>query len=298
MKIMFVYWGYCDSGKDHIKNYAIHNDKTVLIWHEGRKSIQKIYTTVHHQGVYWRDETVRRIIYHYIDGFRKCEKKANSIYTKIPYKHTSSSINPNNSRSNYYHSNYYQLKKNRNYSKDDIKKYSQIEYINTNLYYDIISSYIKQICEDIPREAHDYGEIFKDVDLVSFVPPEYVIEDNVELLKSSINIVPYKSNILDCIISKLDLYTGVDDLLEVYNTDKNIIWNYLDEYNKEQDNVIDLLKKYNIPYQMFDLDTDSYKDTFGWEIELPRDYSHRKDSWQDNERYDMIQDIAKEYVQR
>ena len=295
---MFLYWGYSDSGKDHIKNYAIHNDKTVLIWQEGRKSITKIYTTVHHQGTSWRDETVRRIIYHYIDGFRKCEKKIDKIFQYIPYQHHTSSINPNFSKSNYYHSNYYQLKDKRNYSKEDIKKYTQIEYINSNIYYDIIAKYIRQICEDIPREMLDYDEIFKDVDLVSFVPPEYVIEDNLELLKSSINIVPYKSNILDCIISKLDLYTGAEDLLEVYNSDKKKIWHYLDEYCKELDDVIDLLKKYNIPYQMFDLDTDSYKDTFGWEIELPRDYSHRKDSWQDNERYDMVQDIAKEYVQR
>ena len=295
---MYVYWGGTDLGKAHIKQYAQHNDKTVLIWHKGRRGIVKIYSTVHYQTIYWRDETIRKIIYHYIDGFRKCEKKTNSIYQHIPYKHTTSSINPDISKSEYYHSNYYKLKNKRNYSKDDIEKYSQIEYINTNIYYDIISKYIKQICEDIPREMLDYDEIFKDVDLVSFIPPEHVIEDNIKLFQSCINVVPYKSNILDCIVSKLDLYTGADDLLEVYKTNKNIVWNYLDGYNKEQENVIDLLKKYNIPYQMFDLDTDSYKDTFGWEIELPRDHSHRKDSWQNSDRYDMILDIAKEYVQK
>ena len=30
-----------------------------------------------------------------------------------------------------------------------------------------------------------------------------------------------------------------DDLLEAYNSDKNIVWNYLDEYDRQQDNVID-----------------------------------------------------------
>ena len=173
---MFVYWGYSDSGKDHIKNYAQHNDKTVLIWHKARKYIKKIYSTVHYQGVYWRDETFRKVIYHYIDGFRKCEKKTNLIYHHMQFKTNKSSMNPNNSRSSYY-----QAKRKRNYSKDDIKKYSQIEYINTNLYYDIIKLY-NEVGEVFTREMLDYDEIFKDVDLISVTPPEYVIEDNIECL--------------------------------------------------------------------------------------------------------------------
>ena len=67
------------------------------------------------------------------------------------------------------------MKRKRNYSKDDITKYSQIEYINTNLYHDIITRYINEIGEVIPREVLDYEEIFKDVDLVSKIPPEFVI---------------------------------------------------------------------------------------------------------------------------
>ena len=298
---MFVYWGGHDSGKKHMKQYAIHNDKTVLIWHQGNtgeiiwgnptKNITKIYTTVHYQGVHWRDETHRKIVYHYNNGFRKCEKKTNSIYQHIPSKHKKSSINSIDDSTTYY-----ELKRKRNYTKDEIKKYSQIEYINTNLYFDML----KYIDEDIPRKMFDYDEIFKDVDLVTLPPPEYVIQDNVRLFQSSINVIPYKSNRLDSIISKLDnfLSSRDNDLLETYNSDKNILWNYLDEYKRQQDNVIDFLKKYERPYLMFDLDTDSYKDTFGWEIELPRDYTHRKNSWKDNERYAMIQDIAKEYLQR
>ena len=299
---MFVYWGGNDGGKSHMKHYAIHNDKTQLLWNRRNKKIQKAYSTVHYQGVYWRDETNSKIIYHNIDGFRKCKRKTNSIYHHIHFKTDKSSMNSKTSRSNYY-----QGSRKRNYSKDDIKKYTQIEYINTNLYYDIISKYINEIGEVIPREMLDYEDIFKDVDLVSAIP-EYVIEDNIELFQSSIHIIPYKSNRLDSMISKLDLYASAflerfederdADLLEAYNSDKNIIWNYLDEYDRQQNNIIDLLKKYNISYQMFDLDSDSYKDVFGWEIELPRDYTHRKESWKDNERYAMIQDIAKEYVQR
>ena len=213
----------------------------------------------------------------------------------MQFKTNKSSMNPKNSRSSYY-----EVKRKRNYSKDDITKYSQIEYINTNLYHDIITRYINEIGEVIPREVLDYEEIFKDVDLVSKIPPEFVIQDNVALFQSSINIIPYKSNILDSIMSKLDIFESheSDDLLKAYNSDKNVIWNYLDDYDKNQERIIDLLKKYNIPYQMFDLDHDSYKDTFGWEIELPRDYTHRKYSWQKNDTYAIMENIAKEYVQR
>ena len=282
---MYVYWGGSDSGKAHIKHYAIQNNKTQLFWHEKNKKILKTYSDVHYQTDYWRDETVRKIIYHYIDGFRKCEKKSDSIYHHTHYE---------------YKNNYIKLKRKRNYSKDDIRKYSQIEYINTNLYHDIITRYINEIGEVIPREMLDYEEIFKDVDLVSKIPPEFVIQDNVALFQSSINIIPYKSNILDSIMSKLDLFENheSDDLLKAYNSDKNVIWNYLDDYDKNQERIIDLLKKYDIPYQMFDLDHDSYKDTFGWEIELPRDYTHRKYSWQKNDTYAIMENIAKEYVQR
>ena len=166
---MYVYWGGSDSGKAHMKHYAIHNDKTQLLWNKANKRITKIYNTVHYQGVYWRDETNRKIIYHNIDGFRKCEKKTNSIYHHMQFKTNKSSMNPKNSRSSYY-----QVKRKRNYSKDDIKKYSQIEYINTNLYYDIIKNFIDKIGEEIPREMLVYDEIFKDVDLVSLRPPPHV----------------------------------------------------------------------------------------------------------------------------
>ena len=305
---MFVYWGGHDGGKAHMKQYAILNNKTHLLWlirtNSMTKNIIKIYSTVHYHGIYWRDQTTRKIIYHNINGFRKCEKTEDSIYHFLPFKHNKSSMVQKDDRTTFY-----QLKRKRNYTQDEIKKYSQIKYINTNLYFDIIKFFIDKIGEEIPREMLVYDEIFKDVDLVTLPPPEHVVQDNVQLFQSSINIVPYKSNVLDSIISKLDLFESAfrenpfedqrdDDLLEAYNSDKNIVWNYLDKYKREQDNVIRLLKKHDIPYIMFDLDTDSYKDTFGWEIELPRDYSHRKNSWQDSHRYAIIHDIAKEYVSR
>ena len=296
---MYVYWGGVDSGKAHLKHYAMLNNKTNLLWDLIGKYIKKIYTTTHHYESNWRDETIHRIIYHNINGLRKCEKKENRVYQYESYSHKNSAIDPNAA----FHG--IRGNKRKGYSVDDINKYTQIEYINTNIYFDIISKHVNQICQDMDRKILDYDEIFKDVDLLTFIPPKYVIQDNINLFQSAINIVPYKSNKIDSIISKLDGFADYQphleynlDLLEVYNTDKNRVWYWLDEFNRQKDDVIELLKKYEIPYIMFDLDTDSYKDVFGWDIELPRNHTHRKSSWQNNERYAMIQDIAKEYVQR
>ena len=48
---------------------------------------------------------------------------------------------------------------------------------------------------------------------------------------------------------------------------------------------------------MFDLDTDSYPDTFGWQVDVDRKFTHRGDrgGW-DCENYDRVAEIAKEYI--
>ena len=84
---MYVYWGGVDSGKAHLKHYAMLNNKTNLLWDLIGKYIKKIYTTTHHYESNWRDETIHRIIYHNINGLRKCEKKENRIYQFETYAH-------------------------------------------------------------------------------------------------------------------------------------------------------------------------------------------------------------------
>ena len=117
------------------------------------------------------------------------------------------------------------------------------------------------------------------------------------MLRNSVNIIPYKSNHLDSVISKLDHFksqTG-DDLFEVYEQNKNLVWRWLDSFQKEMDGIEDKLKQRNIPYRMFDLDTDSYPDTFGWQVDVDRKFSHRGEAWK-HENYDRIEEIANEYI--
>ncbi len=129
-----------------------------------------------------------------------------------------------------------------------------------------------------------------------------VITHNILLFQSTNNIIPYKSNLLDSVISKLDKFGGQrkeefgNELLEVYGTDKKRIWNFLDCYLQDIDNTIELCKSNNIPYVMFNLDEDSYENTFGWGKMEYRDISHHKKVWHNEEKYDILENMAKEYL--
>ena len=292
---MFVYWGSNDSGKAHLKHYAKLNNKTVLMWWPNE--IHKVKTTTHINEWSWADETVHRIKYHDLDGFRKCEKTENQIWINTflfeGYAATiNSTINPTIKKGNY-------SKHKKIYTKEQIKKYTQKEYINTSVYFDIISTcnraYGDGICKPLTHDTlkNHYDEILEDVDVIIFTLPDWAIDDLEDVLRESVNIIPYKSNQLDSAISKLDHFNNVEkaNLFEVYKTDKNRVWRYLDWYREEVDNTIDKLSQHNLPYTLFDLDTDSYPETFGWEVDVDRKFSHRGVAW-NHENYNRVKEIA------
>ena len=295
---MFVYWGSNDSGKAHLKHYAKLNNKTSLLWMQNE--IRKIKTITHINEIWWTDETIHRTLYHDLDGFRKCEKIENRIWRHHDHSHNISTINPIRTQ---------KVKSNKKtYSWGQLQKYTQKEYVQTNVYFDIISSYNKvfgdSICKPLTHDTlnNHYDEILSDVDLLfTFILPDWVIDDLEDVLRNSVNIIPYKSNHLDSVISKLDGFKNFrdfevgSDLFEVYETDKNRVWRWLDSFQKEMDGIEDKLKQRNIPYQMFDLDTDSYPDTFGWQVDVDRKFTHRGEAWK-HENYDRVEEIAKEYI--
>lgn len=296
---MFVYWGSNDSGKAHLKHYAKLNNKTNLLWMNNE--IRKIKTTTHINEISWTDETIHRIIYHDLDNeLRKCEKKENRIWRHHDHIHRNSSINPNAVQ-------YGPRNSGKRYTKDHIKKYTQKEFVNTTVYFDMILSngggWGDGICKPLTHDTlrNHYDEILQDVDLITFILPDWVIDDLEDVLRKSVNIIPYKSNHLDSVISKLDGFKNFratefgNDILEVYQQDKTRIWRWLDSFQEEIDDIKKNLTQRKIPYQMFDLDTDSYPDTFGWQVDVDRKFSHRGKSWQcDN--YKNIEEIAKEYI--
>ena len=298
---MFVYWGSNDSGKAHLKHYAKLNNKTNLLWMNNE--IRKIKTTTHINEISWTEETIHRIIYHDLDGFRKCEKIENRIWedsgmgrivngTIKPVKAGHGPKSPKRKR----------------YSKEHLLKYTQKKYIDTSVYFDMITKYNKflgddGICKPLTHDTlkNHYDEILEDVDLITFILPDWAIDALEDVLRNSVNIIPYKSNHLDSVISKLDGFKNFratefgNDIFEVYKQDKTRIWRWLDSFQEEIDDIKKNLTQRNIPYQMFDLDTDSYPDTFGWQVDVDRKFSHREKSWQcDN--YKNIEAIAKEYI--
>lgn len=129
-----------------------------------------------------------------------------------------------------------------------------------------------------------------------------VINQNKKLFQTTNNIIPYKTNLTDSAISKLDKFGTHrkqeygNKLLDVYYIDKKRVWDFLDCYLHDIDDTIKLCQSNDVPYTMFNLDEDSYENTFGWGKIQYRDLSHHKDVWQNEEKYDIIENMAKEYV--
>ena len=306
---MFVYWGGIDSGKGHIRSFASLNSKTQVLWLP--LLIKKIKTETHIDGGDWRDETFHEIIYHNVrNEFREC--KSPPLAWKRPRKfvHPHSSIKPDPRP--WGDKKRKKEVKSREYSEEDIVKYTQKEYMGTLVYYDIIRRHngrgAKGISVPLTSELlkDHYHKIFEGVDIMSYIIPSWAMRDLAELLRKSVNVIPFKSDHLDSCVSKLDGFSNFrflsvdnseygNDLLEVYNQDKNRVWKWLDSFREDDEKVKRRLKSYDIPYVMFDLDQDSYTDFFGWEREMDRKYSHRGKTWE-GERYEKVVEIAKEYI--
>lgn len=136
----------------------------------------------------------------------------------------------------------------------------------------------------------------------------------ISLLKDTTNIVPYKENIIDSIISKLNIFdppkqskkytkqTGrpvfFKTIIDAYNRDKEIVWRHLDEFIREQRDIEQALQDYDIPYDYFNLDTDDYS-RFNCKIVLDSKFSHPNFDLNDKivkNKHHILDGIAKEYV--
>jgi len=119
--------------------------------------------------------------------------------------------------------------------------------------------------------------------------------------RSRKNVIPYKENLIDCFASKLKRYSHshvlqrykTENALELYKIDKGLLWMYLDTVVKQVRRIELYFKKNNIETFYFNMDRDSYKDTFGFEKDnLERTSTHPGD-YPEKEEYEKM---AKEYV--
>ena len=307
----YFYWGGADSGKNHIRVYSRANDKVYLMSTVGDNTARvghifnKHITETHLRESNWNDQTYTKKIYHNNNGLRVSQNVNRSIYSKFLGIGHFSQIHPYDLKGS--------VKNKIVISDEDIKKYSDVKYIGTEIYWYICSKYTSKAFQPLTREVvgNQWEDILEDVDCmqVDESMKDWIIEDLVPYFREGINLVPFKSDHLDNYISKLDGFANFipeihygGNLLEIYEKDKEFVWKWLDQWNIKLKETVDKLRERKIPFTYFDLDKDSYKDVFkGWDYELPRNFTHRKKFWMTGEnfesRYYKVKSIAEEYIE-
>ena len=311
----YFYWGGSDSGKNHLTYYSRINNKTCLMWCD--YFIRKDKTITHIYEPYkWSEETKRVWIYHYNVGLKEKYKEFRQILNEDP---KNKNFYRNVFRSNCRHKSQINPVKNKTVNKlslsdEDIKKYSDVKYIDTEIYDEILLKHRGKAFPLLTHEKLDghWEKIFEGVDcmFIGCEPKDWMIDDLTPFLREGISIVPYKSNNLDNYISKLDGFQDFrpninisnSNLFETYEKDKQLVWKFLNSWNEEIENIASILKDKKIPFIYFDLDKDRYEDIFkGWDNNLPKNYTHRQQFWQEDnteyeKRYSKVKAIAEEYI--
>lgn len=318
----YFYWGFTDSGKGYTNRLAKVNGKVLANFFNYQ--IIKIYTTVNINEKDWFDFTQTKKIIHDNNGLKTVSRVENRIYKYYNYQTSPSTITKVGSlkvlRKKKWQKGVY--KDAINITREQKLKYIDYDkYKNTTIYYNMAKDHVmesdvnsvnvfrdmKYSFDELKSKINMYMD---DVDLANsnllhyFEPLKEILQN-----KNSVNIIPYKTNLLDSFISKLDGFYNFNlniefnqDLFEVYEKDKERIWKWLDYYLVQQNFLIDKFKTENIPYVYFNLDEDKYTDLFaGWDDLRSRDCTHRKHTWKNVKedekcKYHKVVDIAKEYM--
>tara|TARA_B100000424_G_C22921296_1_gene490181 strand:+ start:168 stop:1019 length:852 start_codon:yes stop_codon:yes gene_type:complete len=271
----FIYWGAFDFGKHHLQEYARANRKSYTKW---MKTSAKKYSFTNDKQVkeyYYGNETVRTE--EDIDDSR-FELRCYDNYIKyIPKPKSDWERQYNKMRKDKFRGKFTDITK--CLPSDLIFALYGVNYQNL------------QHC----NSYNDYQKYINDLGLMT--------DENINFIRNCNNIVPYKENILDSAISKLDKFSDAKtpfkhDIVKAYEVNKKFVWIYLDNmlYNHPQW-IERLLQQYDIPYTYFNLDKDNYNEVFGWEIVIDRDITHPNQRWGGlEERYNLVKEIAEDYI--
>mgnify|MGYP001209966702 CR=1 FL=1 len=125
----------------------------------------------------------------------------------------------------------------------------------------------------------------------------------IEHFKTCRNIVPYKSDIVDICIQRINLFesketnrymnTNVKDVEDAYYTDKELVFSHLDFFVTGNRNVEQQLIDRGIPYEHLDLDTHDYKTLC--ENKIPRRHGEVGIP-KDTERYKFATHMVEDYI--
>lgn len=130
---------------------------------------------------------------------------------------------------------------------------------------------------DIPSHVFtNYTNRFYKLKTFAAQPVQY--DDEItDVIRSRKNIFPYKTDLLDCLKSRLLLYKfDGDDFIEFLDLNKTEIYAYLDDNIRQSRLIEQTLLKYGIDFDYFDLDHDDYLTTFNLQKDLPRDQTKVK----------------------
>ena len=222
------------------------------------------------------------------------------------------------------------------FTEKDLEKYTSEKYKGKNIHYDALMQYF-MVKQHIPLGYEmlneNADEIFDDIDILmtsaidNFALPkpsgyqygtgileghyllqnlgnEFLIPPNVlSKLQKANNIIPFKSNILDWVIKIIDGFSHLtshkykETPPEMYKKDKKLIWSFIDHELNNPIRIAEFLTRHKIPFQYFDLDTDSYNKVFGGDFEIDKEYTSHAPTWVGfDDRYNEVASIAKEYI--
>ena len=161
------------------------------------------------------------------------------------------------------------------------------------------------IYQDHGSKWHDH--FFNDLCTCDvFIPqphPQIFYEPFIDQFKTCHNIVPYKSNILDITIARVNLFVSsttnktfnvnVKNVEDAWYTDKELVFKHLDDFTMNNRNVEQTLIDNGIEFDYLDLDNHDYK--MLCENNTPSGdtrYPYNKDT----DRYNLAVTMAKEYI--
>lgn len=319
--MLHVYWGGSNSGKAHLIKYATLNSKSLLKF--------KQYQIIK------RDFDCRecdydindRLWWHVVEDCSVYHKRKDENNVRVS-KFTNDTVGPTHcvpTLQNYSSpgktdiaDTKWERNPNGMYKKSQYVKYMGKEYIDTTIYNKMVATnHVGRSLDKIVdhKDKFDIDEISENTDLLFLFSHAFDDDDFTDdtlyyanHFKNAKHIVPYKENLIDSIASKLD---GVADeggklglvdmnLMDLAMRNKEKLWQYIDSYFEYDKNTIKLLERLNIDYIKFNLDSNAYVETFGWDkYPFKKDFTHICDTFTDQKQFDRWEDcvrLAKAYL--
>jgi len=301
----FVYWGAVNSGSDHLNRMFGFNERQHIFYQNSAYKFDK----------YIYPESKKQECYQYFKP-RNENKLVRVLYrtSRVKNPHTENTYNYREKHNfvdhrtlDFYKSKIISDSSDRRGLSDDVDISKYEPFLN----------YAPNIWEFALDDMLDGDIIVRPHHLLGFVNYQrrYITTPKIiSILKKTTNIIPYKDNLIDSMISKLNMFdspkqsrkyterTGrpvfFKSIMDAYNKDKETVWCHLDEFTRQQRDIEQALQDYNIPYDYLNLDNDDYS-RFGCNIVLDKKFTHPNFDTSNpvvEHKRKILEDMSSEYV--